>query len=120
MPTLQITSSWVRKPKIFRRFGGMDPKLLFDQWTIEFEKSLSAEELNLPIEDIEKMLGEYLLEKANQRMAIDPEFRAAIEKRSLLELANGFFLEHGIVPEAGKPISQTKANGKNGEIRRNN
>ena len=66
----------------------MNPKLLFDQWTIEFEKSLSAEELNLPIEDIEKMLGDYLVEKANQRIAIDPEFREAIEKISLLEMAN--------------------------------
>ena len=94
----------------------MNPKLLFDQWTIEFEKSLSAEELNLPIEDIEKMLGEYLLKKANQRMAIDPEFREAIEKRSPFELANEFFLKHGIVPETGKPISKTKTNGKNGDL----
>jgi hypothetical protein len=93
----------------------MNPKLLFDQWTIEFEKGLSAEELNLPIEDIEKILGNYLLEKANQRIAIDPEFKAAIEKLNVLEMANEVFLKHGIVPESGKPISKTKPNGKNGE-----
>jgi hypothetical protein len=34
------------------------------------------------------MLGDYLVEKANQRIAIDPEFREAIEKISLLEMAN--------------------------------
>ena len=99
----------------------MRPHLLFDHWTKEFEQRLSAEEPNLPIEDIEKMLGEYLLKKANQRMAIDPEFREAIEKRSPfelanVELANEFFLKHGIVPEPGKPIFKTKANGKNGEM----
>jgi len=88
----------------------MNPKLLFDQWTIEFEKSLSPELLSLPIEDLERMLGEYLLEKANQRMVIDPEFREAVEK----------ILKHGIIPETGKPISKTKANGKNGEKSRDN
>jgi hypothetical protein len=97
----------------------MNPKLLFDQWTIEFEKGLSAEELNLPIEDIEKMLGNYSLEKANQRMAIDPEFKEAIENFNLLEMANEVFLKDRIVPEPGKPISKTKANGKNGERTRN-
>jgi hypothetical protein len=86
----------------------MNPKLLFDQWTKEFEERLSAEELNLPIEDIEKMLGNYLVEKANRRMAIDPEFREAIEKISLLEMVNEVFIKHGAVPE-------TKANGNNGE-----
>jgi hypothetical protein len=104
----------------FRRLGGMNPKLLFDQWTKEFEERLSTEELNLPIEDIEKMLGNYLVEKANQRLAIDPEFREAIEKISLLEIANEVFLKHGTVPEAGKPILKTKANGKNGEKSRGN
>ncbi len=92
----------------------MNPKLLFDQWTKEFEERLSTEELNLPIEDIEKMLGNYLVEKANQRLAIDPEFREAIEKISLLEIANEVFLKHGTVPEA------RKANGKNGEKSRGN
>jgi hypothetical protein len=91
----------------------MNPKLLFDQWTKEFEERLSAEELNLPIEDIEKMLGDYLVEKAKQRLAIDPAFREAIEKISLLEMVNEVFIKHGTVPE-------TKANGKNGEKSRGN
>ena len=94
----------------------MNPKLLFDPRMKEFEEGLSAAERNLPIEDIEKMLGDYLVEKANQRIAIDPEFREAIEKISLLEMANEVFLKHGIVPETGKPISKTKTNGKNGDL----
>ena len=53
----------------------MQPHPLFDQWTKEFEEGLSAEERNLPSEVIQAMLVAYLIKKANELMAIDPEFR---------------------------------------------
>jgi hypothetical protein len=93
----------------------MQLHLLFDQWTKEFEEGLSAEERNLPTEDIQAMLVAYLIKKANQRMAIDPEFRQAIEKVNLSELTNEILLTHQIVHKAGKPISKTQTNSKNGD-----
>jgi len=93
----------------------MQPHLLFDHWTKEFEEGLSAEERNLPSEVIQAMLVAHLIKKANQRMAIDPEFRQAIEKANLSELTNEVLLKHEIVHKAGKPISKTQTNGKNGD-----
>ena len=93
----------------------MQLHLLFDQWTKEFEEGLSAEERNLPTEDIQAMLVAYLIKKANRRMAIDPEFRQAIEKVNLSELTNEILLTHQIVHKAGKPISKTQTNSKNGD-----
>ena len=93
----------------------MQLHLLFDQWTKEFEEGLSAEERNLPTEDIQAMLVAYLIKKANRRMAIDPKFRQAIEKVNLSELTNEILLTHQIVHKAGKPISKTQTNSKNGD-----
>src|SRR6516165_3649772 len=94
---------------------GMQPHLLFDHWTKEFEEGLSAEERNLPSEVIQAMLVAHLIKKANQRMAIDPEFRQAIEKANLSALTNEVLFKHEIVHRAGQPISKTQANGKNGD-----
>jgi hypothetical protein len=88
---------------------------LFDQWTKEFEEGLSAEEQNLPTEVIQAMLVAYLVKKANQQMAIAPGFRQAIEKANLSELTNEVLLKHEIVHKAGKPISKTQTNSKNGD-----
>ena len=93
----------------------MQLHLLFDQWTKEFEEGLSAEERNLPSEVIQAMLVAYLIKKANQRMAIDPEFKQAIEKVNLSELTNEVLFKHEIVHKAGEPITKTQVNGKNGE-----
>jgi hypothetical protein len=90
-------------------------QLLFDQWTKEFEEGLSAEERNLPTEHTQEMLVVYLIKKTNQRMAIDPQFRHEMEKANLSELTNEVFLAHEIVHKAGKPISKTQTNGKNGD-----
>jgi len=95
--------------------SGMQPHLLFDQWTKEFEENLSAEERNLPTEVIQAMLVAYLIKKANQRMAIDSEFKQAIEKVNLSELTSEVLFKHEIVHKAGKSISKTQANGKNGD-----
>jgi len=56
-----------------------------------------------------------LIKKANELMAIDPEFRQAIEKVDLSELTNEVLLKHEIIHKAGKPISKTQTNGKNGD-----
>ena len=93
----------------------MQPHPLFNQWTKEFEEGLSAEERNLPSEVIQAMLVAYLIKKANELMAIDPEFRQAIEKVDLSELTNEVLLKHEIIHKAGKPISKTQTNGKNGD-----
>jgi len=93
----------------------VQPHPLFDQWTKEFEEGLSAEERNLPSEVIQAMLVAYLIKKANELMAIDPEFRQAIEKVDLSELTNEVLLKHEIIHKAGKPISKTQTNGKNGD-----
>jgi len=94
---------------------GVQPHPLFNQWTKEFEEGLSAEERNLPSEVIQAMLVAYLIKKANELMAIDPEFRQAIEKVDLSELTNEVLLKHEIIHKAGKPISKTQTNGKNGD-----
>jgi len=93
----------------------MQLHLLFDQWTKEFEEGLSAEERNLPTEVIQAMRVAYLIKKANQGMAIDPEFKQAIEKVNLSALTNEVLFKHEIVHRAGQPISKTQANGKNGD-----
>jgi len=93
----------------------VQPHPLFNQWTKEFEEGLSAEERNLPSEVIQAMLVAYLIKKANELMAIDPEFRQAIEKVDLSELTNEVLLKHEIIHKAGKPISKTQTNGKNGD-----
>ena len=93
----------------------MQPHPLFNQWTKEFEEGLSAEERNLPSEVIQAMLVAYLIKKANELMAIDPEYRQAIEKVNLSELTNEVLLKHEIIHKAGKPISKTQTNGKNGD-----
>ena len=48
-------------------------------------------------------------------MTIDPDFEQAIEKLHLSEPTNEFLLKHEIVHKAGKPISKTQTNGKNGD-----